>query len=291
MKRLLVTMTVLVLMGKLALAAPPGTARPSAGCGQPSGTAPALVKVDGRLRQTLVVLPDDYRADRPHALIFGFHGRTNDNAQARRYFELETSSSRPAIHVYPAGLLDASGNFTWWRLGEPADALRDFTLFDMLLAATASGFCIDLDAVYLVGHSLGASFANSLACARADRIRGVVTVAGGINQAACTGEVAAMLIHNPRDEAVPLSEGQRARDALLGHAAQKDKARRRRIGAFTCDQYRGDPNPLFWCLHRQDVTQRGRDYPHQWPSGTGEAVAIFIDRLSDQPVATDERSG
>jgi poly(3-hydroxybutyrate) depolymerase len=50
-----------------------------------------------------------------------------------------------------------------------------------------------------MGHSLGASFANSLACARTDRFRAVAAVAGGITPSDCLREVAALLLHNRRD--------------------------------------------------------------------------------------------
>ena len=86
-------------------------------------------------------------------------------------------------------------------------------------ATSPSAICVDLDAVFVVGHSLGASFANSLACARGGQVRAVGSVAGGIDGTACTGRAAALLLHNPADRAVPISEGLRARDALLGDAA------------------------------------------------------------------------
>ena len=125
----------------------------------------------------------------------------------------------------------------------------------------------------MVGHSLGASFANSLACARADRIRAVASVAGGIAPSDCSGTVAALLLHNPRDRAVPLSEGRRARDVLLGH--REDEWGNGRIGAFECRRYGDAENPLFWCLYGQD----GRYYPHQWPEGGTRAIIEFFGML------------
>ena len=252
---------------------------PSPGCGSDESDKPELIAVNGRLRHAIVALPDDYTTDEPHVLVFALHGRTNNSTEARGYFGLESASIRPTIHVYPSGEVDESGRFTWWSHGEPAAALRDFALFDALLQAMSDGFCIDLDAVFVVGHSLGASFANSLACSRGDVIRGVASAAGGINPATCVGEVAVMLLHNPEDMAVPVSEGERARDVLLGPRLTDRIERRRRIGAFECDQLRDEPAPVLWCLHDQSVTRRGRHYPHRWPSGMGEAIALFIAEL------------
>ena len=235
--------------------------------------------MNGAPRHAIVALPDGYDQAEPHALVFAFHGRTNNNAKARRYFGLEGPSQKPTIHVYPAGMVDESGRFTWWRPGDPPAALRDFAFFDALLKEMAGAFCIDLDAVFVVGHSLGASFANSLGCMRAERIRGVASVAGGINPAPCGDRVAAMLLHNPGDRAVPISAGRQALETLLGRSAEAP-LRRRTIGRFACEQFREDPAPVFWCPHDQSTTRRGRYYPHQWPSGAEEAIAGFVADLS-----------
>ena len=261
--------------------AAPGTivAAASPGCGAPLEKPPETLHVAGRERHAIVVLPEAYRANRPHALVFAFHGRTSDNARARRYFGLEQAAHGPTIYVYPAALSDRSGRFSWADPGDPPDALRDFALFDALLQRLASAYCIDLEAVFVVGHSLGASFANSLGCARADRIRAVASVAGGIAPSDCSGAVAALLLHNPRDRAVPLSEGQRARDVLLGDPGDEGKWALRRIGTFECRRYRDRENPLFWCLHAQDVTASGRYYPHQWPEGAAQGITAFFDLL------------
>jgi polyhydroxybutyrate depolymerase len=255
-------------------------AEPSSGCGAPPERPPETFHVGGRERHAILVLPEEYRADRPHALVFAFHGRTNDNVQARRYFALEEAVDGSMIYVYPAALADRTGRFTWADAGDHPDTLRDFALFDVILERIASAYCLDLNAVYVVGHSLGASFANSLACARAHRIRGVASVAGGITPSDCSGAVAALLLHNPHDRAVPLSEGQRARDVLLGHPGDQDEWVRRRIGAFKCRMYGDKVNPLFWCLHARDITPRGRFYPHQWPEGATQGIIEFFDMLA-----------
>jgi polyhydroxybutyrate depolymerase len=265
-------------VGALAATAPVA-AEPSSGCGAPPTRPPETFHVAGRERHAIVVLPKAFRANRPHALVFAFHGRTNNNVRARRYFGLEEAAHGSTIFVYPAALPDRTRGFAWTDPADPPGALRDFELFDVILDRIASNYCIDLDAVYVVGHSLGASFANSLACARAQRIRGVASVAGGIASPDCSGGVAALLLHNPHDRAVPLKEGERARDVLLGRAGGAAKWVGRRIGAFECRRYGDRENPLFWCLHAQDVTARGRYYPHQWPEGAAQGIIEFFDLL------------
>ena len=138
----------------------------SPGCAKAAAPPPTHFVVAGTQREAIVVLPSPYQRDRRYPLVVAFHGRTNTNAQARDYFGLEATASPPVIFVYPAGLRDALGQFTWSDPGDQPGALRDFALFDTIVCDLAERFCVDLDAVFVVGHSLGASFANSLACAR-----------------------------------------------------------------------------------------------------------------------------
>jgi polyhydroxybutyrate depolymerase len=272
-------LVLLTVGAALAPAGPAVAAVPSAGCGLPPAPPPGSFEVADTPREAIVVLPEDYRNDRPHPLIVAFHGRTNDNARARRYMGLEAAASRPAIFVYPTALPDETGRFTWADPRDPADRLRDYALFDHIVDRLAAGWCVDLDAVFVVGHSLGATFANSLACARAARIRALASVAGGIMRSKCTGEVAALLLHNPSDEAVPVSEGRRARDVLLRDEEAFSQPEDRRFDGFACRQYAEGQNPLLWCLHEEDVTPWGTVYPHQWPEGAAEAIMRFFETL------------
>lgn len=268
-------------LGLLALAvaaAPAPAAQPSAGCGlEAPPSPPATFTVEGRERRAIVAAPDGYRAGRPHKLVVAFHGRTDDNADVRRYFDLEAAAREPAVYVYPAGLPDRQGRFTWADPGDAPGALRDLAFFDAILARVGDAYCIDRDAVFVVGHSLGATFANSVACARGRVVRGLASVAGGIAAADCRGEVAALLVHNPRDELVPIAEGERARDALVAASDAPALVADTAVGGLACRQHGTGASPLLWCLSRADRTAGGRFYPHQWPVGAGALVMRFVE--------------
>ena len=153
----------------------------SPGCGRAApAQPPAALTLGGRRRGLIVAVPAGYRPDRPHDLVLAFHGRTNPNEQVRGYYDLEAHAARPTVFAYPAGLPAAGGGFSWSDPGDGAGSLRDYALFDAVLAELGSRYCIDPGRVFLVGHSLGAWFVNSLACARGDRVRAVASVAGGI---------------------------------------------------------------------------------------------------------------
>lgn len=253
------------------------------GCGKPApDAAPSSLTVDGRTRNLIAVIPSDYRPDQPHDLVVAFHGRTNSNAEVRRYFDLERHAANPTIFVYPESLRDAQGRNIWSDPADSPEKLRDFSFFDAILQAMSEHYCIDRDRVFVVGHSLGASFANALACARGDVIRGLAGVGGGSSRPSrCTGPVAAMVMHNPRDAQVPIAEGLRLRRDLLSQdglptGSEPDVPQRfnyRRYGAES------EENPVLWCPLGDDRTASGRFYPHQWPAGTGAAIMAFFGRL------------
>ena len=247
------------------------------GCGQPApATPPTSFTVAGDERRAIVVVPGDYRPGRPTALVVAFHGRTTDNARFRGYLELEPAAGEPTLFVYPAARAEGPSRYSW--AGRDGHS-PDLALFDGILAGMERRYCIDRGRIFLVGHSLGASFANSVACARADMVGGLASVAGGISLSRCAGRVPSMLLHNPRDRLVPLAEGQRARDVLLGAPMQAGWPVSETLGNFAC-QRAGDPlTPILWCLSEQDYSSRGRFYPHQWPPGASRLIMSFFAAL------------
>lgn len=274
--------TVVIMLAMVSVPACPAVASQSPGCGHPApARAPTSFVVGGIERQAIVVVPSGYRPDRPVPLVMAFHGRTNDNARLRRYLGLEEVAVAPAIFIYPAAREAPGGGFTWAAPG----GKPDYTLFDGILAASGQSYCIDRSAIFLVGHSLGATFANDLACGRAHMVAGVGSVAGGITQGRCAGRVPALLLHNPRDELVPLSEGEKARDTLLGEPMPAAWPVAETLQGFACLRAGSNQAVLLWCLYRQDTTSRGRYYPHQWPEGASRLIMSFFAELS-APQAT-----
>jgi polyhydroxybutyrate depolymerase len=259
------------------LAVPAAAATQSPGCGHPAPTRPPVsFLVDGVARQAIVIVPSGYRSDRMVPVVMAFHGRTNDNARLRRYLGLEEAAAAPAIFIYPAGRKAPGGGFTW---AAPRDG-PDFALFDGILAAIGQSYCIDRSAIFLVGHSLGATFANDLACGRASVVAGLGSVAGGITRGRCAGRPPALLLHNPQDALVPLSEGEKVRDTLFGGPISAAWPVAETLQGFACLRADSRQAPLLWCLYRENMTSRGRYYPHQWPEGASRLIMSFFADLS-----------
>lgn len=266
--------------------------QPSAGCTQAPPEEWSTITVGGVARSFISVVPEDYDPGAPHALIFAFHGRTSPAEEVRSYYGLEPHTETTlgqVIFVYPRALTQADGTFGWWEAGEAPDALRDFALFDTLLAGYAERYCLELNRVYAVGHSLGGSFVNALGCERAPVLRAVASLGSGSAPPPCTGEVAAMVLHNPNDELVDFTYGEAALAQYLTQNGLQGPSTPTEPRSLNCEHYSAagvdNPaqspvqNPVVWCPHTQDTSYGGRYYPHNWPQETGEAVIRFFSAL------------
>ena len=267
--------------GTVANAPTPSPSTPTSGCGAAAPSAPLQsATVNGVERSFILHVPPNYDPNRPHALIFAFHGRTNSNAQVREYFGLE-SAFPDALIVYPSGLQLDTG-FSWANPGDDPQNLRDFALFDELLRVTKLMYCVDASSVYAVGHSLGGYFAADLGCARASEVRAVALLGAGLQGSSCTNSVAAMVLHNPNDTLVPVSEGEKARDVFvrtLGSVANPVSEASEQLQAFSCSRYSSAKDAVLWCPHRFDHAYDGSYYPHTWPPETATAMASFFGSL------------
>ena len=234
-------------------------AAPSPGCGQLPRSPPSSIQVAGQIRGLVLAVPESADGHSPQPLVIAFHGRTNDNRQVRAYYGLKRTLEQRALVAYPRALRQADGTFTWAALRSQGPARPDLALFDALLGQLGQRYCIDLNRVYVVGHSLGASFANTVACARAAQVRAVATVGGGIWTRGCSSPVAAMVVHNPRDRLVAIDHSQRARDVLLAANGLRETTPKAVPGsALNCRRYGklGARDPVLWCPHGKDYKAR-----------------------------------
>ena len=258
------------------------------GCGRSApAVAPSSVEVDAR-RRLITVVPEGYDPAQPHALVVAFHGRTSSNAKVRRYYDLERFAEQPTIFVYPSGLRAGAGGYSWSGPDDDAASLRDYALFDAVLALITRAYCIDPTRIFAVGHSLRAWFVNSLGCARGDVLRAIGTLAGGVSRSDCKGAVAAAVFHHPDDRLVDVSQGLEARDLFRAQNGVDGPGRATSLRGFACRRY-GDasaPYPVVWCPHDRDRTRSSRYYPHNWPPGAGAAMMRFFASLPPAATAT-----
>ena len=199
----------------------------------------------------------------------------------RSYYRFEQAADDGAIIVYPAGVSNGS-SFTWSNSGDSADALRDYEFFDVMYQELTTKYCVDTDKVYAAGHSLGAWFTNSLACARGDVLRGVTTLGGARSTGTCTGPTAVMQWHNPDDNLASFASGEAARDDFVEQNQCSDVSVPVEPSWGNCVEYQGclEDAPTVWCPHGVDIDEySGEYYPHTWPKAVGADMWDFLQGL------------
>jgi len=247
----------------------------SAGCGlNPLGAAPTSFNVDGATRTSLTYIPSSYNQNKPVPLVFAFHGRTNSNSRVRSYYKLESSNAaKDAIILYPAGNSNGDGSYNW---------NNTYPFVQQMYDAITSNYCVDLDKVYVIGHSLGGYITNDVACAHGDKIRAVGSVGGGRTETNCTGPVANMTMHNPKDRLSAFSNGEHARNLFITQNQNNQQTKPVANPSWgNCVQYQEghDYNPTIWCPHSVDTNWKGDYYPHTWPNDTAAVLWQFFEGL------------
>jgi len=251
----------------------------SPGCGKTARSPLQTLSVGGRERTYLLTAPRTADPPAPVPLIIAFHGRTNGNEQVRSYFGLDRAAPNDYI-AYPAGIANGNGGYSWSDPGDKASQLRDFAFFDAIVQEIGDSACIDLDRIFVVGHSLGAWFANSIACARGGVVRGSATVGGSTTMNTCAGPSAAMIINNPKDALSPQATAETMRDIRLAENTCSAQSQKADPASLSCMLYSGCAlNPVVFCPHTIDRDYQGTYYPHTWPPGTAEAMVKFFGDL------------
>lgn len=252
----------------------------SVGCGKASPTPQYSVTVNGVNREFLLTIPSGYVAHDPTPLIVAFHGRTNSNEQVRSYYKLDREASDYII-AYPSGVPNGNGSYSWSDPGNSPNELRDIALFDAIVELLASQYCVDLDHIYVVGHSLGGWFANSLGCVRGDVIRASASVGSSSVITDCAGPAAAFIAHNPKDTLAAFSGSERTKEMRIEENFCGPETVPTEDAYLNCVQYVScyGGNVVQWCPHRIDTDERGAFYPHNWPRDTAKHIMRFFESL------------
>jgi polyhydroxybutyrate depolymerase len=241
--------------------------------GGATGVINDSISVRDQARDYILSVPSSYDDTRPYPLVFAWHGRGSNSAQARSYFGIEESAAGAAIVVYPQGLPMASiGNDTGWDL---TGAGVDVALFDALLENVSSNYCIDAARVFSAGHSFGGYMSNELACVRGDDIRAIASIAGGGPFNPCTSSgTAAWIVHGSVDSVVLLSEGIASRNHWrdANDCAQSSAA----TEPSPCQLYADceAEHPLIWCEHYEPAFAG-----HGWPTFVSTGIWPFFASL------------
>lgn len=250
----------------------------SPGCGKDERSPSLTLSVGGMDRSYILTKARGASSNTPSPLIVAFHGKTNSNEQVQDYYGLDRAASKYFI-AYPAGIPTGNGSFSWSDGNDKPQELRDIAFFDAIVREIGDSECIDMNRIYVVGHSLGAWFANSVACARGGVVRASATVGGSAITSNCTGPTAAMIINNPKDALSPQSSAVTMRDVRIKENTCSAQSSSVEPTSLSCVQYAScTQNPVVFCPHTIDY-ERSVYYPHVWPPGTADAMVKFFEGL------------
>jgi len=254
--------------------------RLSPGCGKAAPNPPTSVMVDGINRQFLLTVPKKYVPHDPTPLIVAFHGRTNSNEQVRQYMKLDREIS-DAIIAYPAALSNGNGSYSWANPGDRAEKIRDVKFFDAIVEKLAQSYCIDMDRISTVGHSLGAWMANTVACIRGGVVMASATSGGDSILTDCTGPASAMIAHNPKDNLAPFSGSERVRELRMEENQCDPTETVPGPSSLQCLRYPtcASGTEILFCPFTQSTDHRGVHYPHVWPDGMAKEIDAFFSSL------------
>ncbi len=167
-------------------------------------------------RPVTVHVPPGYDSDHPAPLLIALHHYGGSGAEQETYFKLgELARQGGYLYALPDGTFNSSGIRFW----NATDACCDFDrsgvddvgyLADVIKEIRAS-FAVDPKRIDLIGHSNGGFMVYAMACAHADEIAAIVSLAGATfaTLAKCSPSVpvAVLQIHGTDDVDVAFDGG------------------------------------------------------------------------------------
>ena len=135
-------------------------------------------------RSFSVFVPSNYSSATPAPLVIALSGYNESGADFERYLKLTPlAQSSGFLYVHPDGSKDLHGIRFWNGTPECCDfqnpKVDDAKYIMSIISQVEAKYSVDLNRIYIIGHSNGGFLANNLACNYSDQIAAVVNMAGG----------------------------------------------------------------------------------------------------------------
>ena len=253
----------------------------------------SLTRSNGAKRSFLLHFPANYDKNKPHGLIFSFHGRSGTAAGQESLSKLsESEKNKNMLVAYPTGI-DKQ-----WQ-GDPAAKTDDVGFTLDMINSISDQYCIDPDRIYASGQSNGGGFsANILAChpEASRRIAAFAGVSGayyqGTSDANCDANtvvincnpgrknVPIIEFHGKKDETIPYNGGKR-RNRCLPNIPHFMRAWSHRNGYDTnsadSNLYNGHVKKMEWGsgnLKGVNTHYAIDNMPHTWPNAKNVSATL-----------------
>jgi len=193
-----------------------GGEKASSGCGSTKAPMSGRFDIDvgGKTREYILAVPDDYDANEPYRLVFGWHplGGSADQVAKGGYYGLEREADGQAIFVAAEGLAFQGGNLGWANTNG-----QDLAFLEAMLGRFRSELCIDENRIFSTGFSFGGMMSFAVGCG-SGVMRAIAPMAGNIQVSGCedgTQSVAVMGFHGTEDTVVAIDGGRAGRDIFV----------------------------------------------------------------------------
>jgi polyhydroxybutyrate depolymerase len=172
--------------------------------------------VVGRDRPVTVQVPPGYDPAKPAPLLLMLHGYTSSGREVDTYFHLgEEAAQRGYLYAYPDGTRDSGGSPFWGATDTCCDFDRtgvdDAAYLSGVIKEIQAAFAVDPRRIDLIGHSNGGFMSYAMACAHADQIAAMVSLAGATfaepTDCAPTTPVAVLQVHGTADDTIAYEGG------------------------------------------------------------------------------------
>jgi len=233
------------------------------------------LNINGVNRNYLLYVPSDMQEWKEMWLVVAFHGRTNSNEMVRDYMQLGGGrygyKQNDFIVAYPAAA--PSWPYSWSQYSH-------IEFFDAIITEVSENLCVDRDAVFSVGHSLGSYMSNKVSCQRGDVIRAMAWVASDWFRGDCTGPVASLITHLPGDHLAAYSWGERAYSIRSEVNLCSDATESTSIWDIRSCTQKISCTPGNTVLFCNSYTTYGND-PHSWPKDGSDDILDFFREIDE----------
>lgn len=183
------------------------------GCG--SCDERGITTADGRSRSYRLVVPDGVGEGAP--LVIALHGGGGNAAQLQASLTLDALAADEGFVVaYPNGTGKSvlGKSFFTWNSDEECcgsaveEGVDDVAFLDAVIDDVADAAGVDVDRVFVFGHSNGGAMAHRYACERAERVAASASVGAPQRISACAPgrAVPFLVVHGTDDRCAPYDD-------------------------------------------------------------------------------------
>jgi polyhydroxybutyrate depolymerase len=244
-----------------------------------TGQRPQTWKVGDDTREALVFPPT--KATEAPPIVFVFHGHGgNMNNSARLGFQKLWPE---AVVVCPQGLptatgRDPEGKRSGWQPRIGANDNRDVKFFDAMLSSLQEEHKLDVNRVYVTGHSNGGGFTYLLWAARGDKLAAIAPSAAGsanLQLAKNLKSIPVMHVAGEADAIVPFESQKRTMESVRkNNQCENEPKEWNKAGKLVGMLYPSKAAPFVSVIHPGT---------HKYPNEAPELIVKFFQEHQRTP--------